>query len=131
MPTSAKHNENQWGVQHGAYSSVELAPRVNGIKRSLCARMGLRQAEMTWIARETLDAYARARAKVLAVDRFLETHPMIDEHGEIAGVMKFYFTALNSSMRALEALRLVVADMAKVDDRFDHALAELEAETTR
>jgi len=120
---------NQNGVTHGAHSGTALAPRVGGIKRSLCARMGLRQAELSWVARETLDAYCRAKAKVMAVDRWLEQNPMIGEHGEVAGPMKMYFTALNSSVRTLEALRLVIGDLARHDDRYDDALAALEAET--
>jgi hypothetical protein len=129
MPISQKHFGNTWRLDHGAHSETALAPRVNGVKRSLCARMGVRQSELTWIARETLDLYCRSRAKVLAIDQWLESHPMIDEQGQVAGPMKFYVTTLNSSMRALEALRLVVADMAKHDDRFDSALAALERET--
>jgi hypothetical protein len=122
---------NQNGVRHGAQSSTQLAPRVTGVRRELCKKMGLHLSELTWIARETLDAYCRAKAKTLAVDAWLETHPMIDETGQVAGPMKMYFTALNSSMRALESLRLVVSDMARHDDRYGTALEALEAEANR
>jgi hypothetical protein len=91
--------------------------------------MGLRQAEMSWIAREQLDLYCRSRAKVLAVDHWLELHPMIDTDGGVAGPLRMYFTALNSSMRALESLRLVIGDLARHDDRYERAFAALEAET--
>jgi hypothetical protein len=129
MPSSKKHNGNLWGLEHGAYSSTALAPRVDGLRRSLAARMGLRQAEMGWLAREQLDNYVRAKAKVLAVDAWLETHPVIGEAGEVAGPLKLYFTALNSSMRALESLRLVIGDLARTDDRYEQAYKALEAET--
>jgi hypothetical protein len=90
--------------------------------------MGLRQAEMTWIARETLDLYARSKSKLHAIDNWLEQNPMIRENGEVAPVMKVYWHALNSSMRALDALRAVIADLARTDDRYVHALDALEAE---
>jgi hypothetical protein len=122
---------NQNGVTHGAHSSTGLAPRVTGIKRSLLARMGIRQAEMSWIAREQLDLYCRSRAKVLAVDAYLEQHAMIDADGNPAGCMRLYLASVNSSLRALEALRLVVGDLARTDDRYETALAALEAEAAR
>jgi hypothetical protein len=122
---------NQNGVSHGAHSSTALAPRIVGVKRALLARMGLRQAELSWLAREQLDLYVRAKSKVMAVDAWLEQNPMIDQRGQVAGPLKMYFTALNSSMRALESLRLVVGDLVRHDDRYERAFAALEAETTR
>jgi hypothetical protein len=39
--------------------------------------MGLRQAELSWAARETLDLYARNKSKLIALDRFFETTPLV------------------------------------------------------
>jgi hypothetical protein len=101
------------------------------MKRSLLARMGLRQRDLTWAGRELLDVYVCARAKVTAIDRWLETNPLIDEHGNVAPVMRVYLAALNTSVRTLEALRGVVAEMAREDVRFDTALQALAAEGRR
>jgi hypothetical protein len=128
VPTSRKHDGNLWGVRHGAHSSTALVPRVTGIKRSLLARMGLRQSELSWIAREQLDLYCRSRAKLLAIDRWLEQNPMIDTDGNPAGCMKLYLASVNSTLRALESLRVTVGDLARTDDRYETALAALERE---
>jgi hypothetical protein len=101
------------------------------MKRALLARMGLRQAELTWAGREHLDAYCRAKAKVVAVDEWLETNSLIDLDGNAPGVMKLYFVALNASTRSLEALRGVIADLAREDASFDNALNALAAEGRR
>jgi hypothetical protein len=98
------------------------------MKKSLLQRMGLRQRDLTWSARELLDVYCCARAKVTAVDRWLETNPLIDAEGNPAPVTRFYLAALNTSVRTLEALRNVIAEMARADARFDQALSALAAE---
>jgi hypothetical protein len=90
--------------------------------------MGIRQRDLNWAGRELLDTYCRAKAKVIAVDEWLETNPMINERGQAAGVMTFYLSALNASMRALEALRALLDQMAREDQRFDKALSALAAE---
>lgn len=118
-------------VKHGAQSEAALAPRVVSMKKALLARMGLRQRDLTWAGRELLDGYCRAKAKVAAVDEWLESHAMIDEDGNVPGVMKLYFVALNASTRNLEALRGVISDLAREDDRFDSALQALQAEGRR
>jgi hypothetical protein len=123
-----KPEGNQYGLRHGAHSSTALAPRITSVRRAVCARMKVRQSELTWVAREQLDLYCRSRAKLLALDGYLERVPLINEDGEVAGCMKLYVAILNSNMRALEALRLTVGDMARHDDRYETALAALEAE---
>lgn len=50
--------------------------------------MGLRQKDLTWGGRELLDSYCRAKSKVVAIDMWLETHPMIDGEGNAAGVIR-------------------------------------------
>src|SRR5689334_7485568 len=107
---------------HGAHSVAFLAPRVSSMKRSLLARMGLRQAELTWLGRELLDSYCRSKAKVVAIDEWLETNPMIRDDGTTPAVMKTYWCAANASTRQLEALRQVIADMDRTDGRYEHAL---------
>lgn len=116
---------------HGAQSDAALAPRVVSMKKALLARMGLRQRDLTWAGRELLDNYCRAKAKTAAVDEWLETHAMIDDEGNTPGVMRLYFVALNASTRNLEALRGVIADLAREDERFDGALQALVAEGSR
>jgi hypothetical protein len=93
--------------------------------------MGLRQRDLDWSGRELLDIYCCARAKVTAIDKWLETHPLIDESGNVVNAMRFYVAALNTSVRTLEALRSVLADMAREDARFDKALSALALEGSR
>ena len=109
-------------------SRAALAPLIVSMKKSLLARMGIRQRDLSWGGRELLDIYCCARAKITAVDAWLETNPMIDAQGNPAPVLKFYIAALNTSVRTLEALRNVVAEMAREDARFDKALSALAAE---
>lgn len=113
-------------LKHAARSSTALAPLVVSMKKGLLARMGLRQRDLTWAGREVLDTYCRAKAKVLAVDLWLETHPMITSDGEPAAVLKIYFVALNASVRALETLRGIVGSMRAEDCDLAAALAELD-----
>jgi hypothetical protein len=101
------------------------------MKKGLLARMGIRQRDLNWAGRELLDSYCRAKAKVVAIDEWLETNPMIDERGEAAGVMRTYLSALNSSTRILEALRSLLDTLAREDARFDHALKALTTEGRR
>jgi hypothetical protein len=98
------------------------------MKRSLLARMGIRQRDLTWLGRELLDSYCRSKAKVVAIDEWLETEPMIRADGTTPAVMKTYWTAMNASTRQLEALRAVIADLDRSDGRYAHALAALERE---
>lgn len=118
-------------LRHGAQSGVYLSPLVVSMKKGLLARMGLRQRDLTWGGRELLDVYCRAKAKVSAIDAWLEVNPVVDGEGNPAPVLKVYFVALNSSVRTLAELRNVVAAMAREDQRFDRALTALAAEGRR
>ncbi len=93
--------------------------------------MGMRQAELSWAGRETLDLYARNKAKLIALDRYFETVPFIDADGNPNGAVKVYWLSYNAAVRTLEALRAVIAEMAKEDQRFDRALEALAAEGRR
>ena len=90
--------------------------------------MGLRQRELGWAGRELLDTYCRAKAKVQAIDAWLEQEPMIRRDGSYPDVLKLYFVALNASTRALEALRALVAELRSEDRDIASALAALDAE---
>jgi hypothetical protein len=50
--------------------------------------MGMRQAELSWAARETLDLYARNKAKLLALDRYFETTPLVKGDGSPHGATR-------------------------------------------
>ena len=105
-------------LSHGAQSKAALSPLIVSMKKSLLARMGLRQRDLGWSGRELLDVYCCARSKTAAIDTWLETNPLIDASGNVAPVMRVYLAALNTSVRTLEALRGVVAEMAKEDVRY-------------
>jgi hypothetical protein len=73
--------------QYAGGRDVALAPTVRGVKRELCKRLGVRYADLDAAGREAVDLYARARAKLAAIDNWLTDHPMLDEKGEPAGWM--------------------------------------------
>jgi hypothetical protein len=114
-------------VKHGAQSRA-VAVRATSVKRTILARMGLRQDELSWQAREVLDTYAAVKAKRLALDRYLESAPMVDDNGNVAGCMKLYIAVTNSSIRALEALRATIATLRTGEIDLARALAALDAE---
>jgi hypothetical protein len=118
-------------LRHGAQSHAHLAPLIVSTKKSLLARMGMRQRDLSWSGRELLEAYCCSKAKVVAIDQWLEVNPLIDASGNPAPVMRLYIAALNTSVRTLEALRGVIASMAREDARFDKALQALAAEGRR
>lgn len=118
-------------LRHGAQSRAALAPQIVSMKKSLLARMGIRQRDLNWAGRELLETYCCAKSKIAAVDTWLETNPLIDAAGNPAPVMRLYIAALNTSVRTLEALRGVLAQQAREDVRFDRALQALSAEGRR
>lgn len=101
------------------------------MKKSLLQRMGLRQRDLNWAGRELLELYCRSTAKLTAIDRWLETHELIDHRGEYPNVLKLYGQMLNTSVKTLGELRRVVETMAVEDDRFGRALEALAAEGAR
>ena len=75
--------------------------------------MGLRQAELSWAAREQLDLYARNKAKLIALDRWFEENPLVEADGKPAG----------PNAHLLAGLELVrsLAGRASGNDRSDGA----------
>lgn len=115
-------------IAHGARSERHLAPIVRGVRDELLVRMGMRDGELSWVGRELLDTFARAQAKVVTIDEWLEREPLIRSDGSVPPVMSTYFTALRVSTRALAELREVVADMRREDHDIASALAALDVE---
>jgi hypothetical protein len=91
----------------------------------------MRQAELSWAAREQLDLYARNKSKLILLDRFFEANPLIAADGTPSGATKIYWMAYNAAVRSLAELRNTIAEMAREDLRFDKALAALQAEGKR
>jgi hypothetical protein len=102
--------------------------KVTGIKRNLLKRMGLRHDELSWQGAELLDLYCRSRSQIFACDEYFRTHPLVEHEGKVPSVARFYLNAIKVSISALEALRAVVAEMARQDDRLDDALTALAKE---
>lgn len=93
--------------------------------------MGMRQKELSWQGREMLDLYARNKAKLVSLDRYFETTPLIGADGTPNGATRIYWVSYNAAVRSLSELRAVVEAMAKEDMRFDSALQALQAEGAR
>src|SRR4249919_1441387 len=126
LSEAVREQRRSAATRHGAQSEAHLSPLVVSMKKALLARMGLRQRDLSWAGRELLDTYCRSKAKVAAIDDWLETHPMIDADGNYPSVLKLYFVALNSSTRSLEALRGMVADLARGDQDIARVLNALD-----
>jgi hypothetical protein len=118
-------------LKHGGRSTVALAPTVRGVKRELCKRLGVRYADLTAAGREAVDLYARARAKLAAIDRFLETHPVVAEDGTPAACLPIYGQLLNTSSRMLAQVLRTLEAMAEVDQKYDSAVQALIEEGRR
>jgi hypothetical protein len=119
------------GLKHGAQSSAVVVPLARNVKQSVLKRMGMRQAELSWAGRETLDLYARNKAKLIALDRYFERSPLLQSDGTPNPATRIYWVSYNAAVRTLEALRGVIAEMAREDARFDKALGALTAEGAR
>ena len=92
-------------LKHGAQSGAVLVPLSRNVKQSLLKRMGMRQAELSWAGRETLDLYARNKAKLIALDRYFEVSPLLAADGTPNGAVKVYWLAYNAAVRTLSELR--------------------------
>ena len=68
------------------------------------------------------------KSKLIALDRYFETVPLVGPDGTPNGATKIYWLAFNASVRSLAELRNVVEAMAREDSRFDRALTALQAE---
>jgi hypothetical protein len=115
-------------LQHGGKATVALAPTVRGVKRELCKRLGVRLSDLDAAGREAVDLYARARAKLAAIDNWLTDHPMLDDSGTPAPCLALYSTLLNTSSRLLAQVLAVLEQKAREDSRYDHAVQALIAE---
>ena len=115
-------------TRHGAQSGAVLVPLSRNVKQSILKRMGLRQAELSWQGKEMLDLYARNKSKLIALDRYFESTPLIGPDGAPDGATKIYWLAYNAAVRSLSELRATVEAMAREDHRFDRALTALAVE---
>jgi hypothetical protein len=115
-------------LKHGARASVALAPAMGATKREFCRRLGIRYADLDAAGKEAVTLYARASTKLTAVDRFFQSHPVVDEEGVPSPALAAYTTLLNTSSRLLAQVLAVLSQMASEDDRFDSAVQKLIAE---
>jgi hypothetical protein len=111
-------------LQHGGRSSVALAPSVRGVKRELCKRLGVRYADLDAAGREVVTLYARAAAKLSAIDRWFQENPVVNEDGSPAPALASYTTLLNTSNRLLGSLLDVIGHMRREDDALRRHLLE-------
>ena len=75
------HQRRNARLRHGAQSQAHLAPLIVSTRKSLLARMGMRQRDLSWSGRELLEAYCCSKAKVIAVDQWLEVNPLTTQAG--------------------------------------------------
>jgi hypothetical protein len=111
-------------MQHGGRSSVALAPSVRGVKRELCKRLGVRYQDLTAAGREAIDLYSRARAKVAAIDSWLEKNPVVTADGQPAAVLPIYATLLNTTARLHAQVLSVIEAQGRADDALSRHLRE-------
>lgn len=82
----------------------------------------MRYADLSAAGRESVDLYARTRAKVAAIDAWLTRNPMLNEKGEPAPCLAIYSTLMNTASRQLGTVLAVLKQMAAADDRYDSAV---------
>jgi hypothetical protein len=88
-------------MRHGARSEAVVRRQAGYIKQSVLQPLGIRQAELSAVARRYLDLYARCLAKVQLMDAWVEQHGWVDEAGNLPGFSATYFAALNAARLAL------------------------------
>jgi hypothetical protein len=109
-------------LKHGGRSSVALAPQVKGVRRELCRRLGVRYQDLSAAGRESVDLYSRCRAKLAAIDRYLETHPVVAEDGTPAACLPIYGQLLNTSARMLAQVLATLEHLDRADDKLTRYL---------
>ncbi len=108
--------------------SVALAPQVAGVRGELCKRRGIRYADLDAAGREAFTFYARATAKLSAVDAWFRENPVVNADGSVPPALAAYISLLNWANRQLGRVVDVLREMAKEDARYDDALQKLIAE---
>ena len=93
--------------------------------------MGMTQKQLGWAQREQLDLYCRNKSKLILLDRYFESSPLLKPDGTPNGASKIYWTCYNATVRSLAELRHTIEAMAREDRDLASALAALDAEARR
>ena len=72
---AVREQRRQARLRHGAQSRAALSPLIVSMKKSLLARMGLRQRDLNWAGRELLDVRFVLRARLSQKWRRRESNP--------------------------------------------------------
>jgi hypothetical protein len=101
---SAATSEKRPG--HGAYSKAIVQQKGVIEKRRLLRQLGVSQQDLSPIAVAYLDSWARLKAKLLLLDRWLAEHKpeLVDEAGETPSFTAFYVSLANAERHALAKL---------------------------
>jgi hypothetical protein len=70
---------------------------------------------LTAAGREAIDLYARARAKVAAIDKWLEKNRVVTADGQPAACLQIYVTLLNTTARLQAQVLAVIEAQNKTD----------------
>lgn len=92
---------------HGAYSMTKsdgIARRARNEKRRILDRLQLRQRDLDPIGVSYLDHYAKLRARIDAIDAYVDEHGLVRADGEPQPVMRLYVALQNSARLALGRL---------------------------
>jgi hypothetical protein len=92
--------------RHGAYNKTLEKTKGTVEKRRLLRQLGITQSELSPMAIAYLDSWARLKAKLILLDRWLSEHApgLIDEAGEGPPFLAFYVSLANSERLALKRL---------------------------
>jgi hypothetical protein len=105
-------------AKHGAHSDKLVRPVAKVEKRRLLEALGLLQRDLDSLGRARLDGWARAKAKVVLLDRWIERNQpeLADEAGEVPPFMALYVALLNAEQRALTRLTEHLRERVKNPD---------------
>jgi hypothetical protein len=98
---------NRNASKHDGYGSTrndEIRRRAGNEKRRLLDRLGLRQRDLDPIGLAYLDHYATLRARLDAIDAYLDEHGLIRPDGEPQPVLRLYAALTNSARLGLAKL---------------------------
>jgi len=88
---------NSNAAKHGLASERQIRPAAARQRRNLLRQFGTRSRDLSPAARAYLNLLARTTAKIELADAWLVEHAMIDEHGEVAPIMRVYVSLTNSA----------------------------------
>lgn len=118
---------NVSALRHGAFSERQIRPVAARHRRNVLRQLQLHVRDLDPIGKGYLDSYIRLRAKLEAIDLYVDEHGLIREDGEPQPVLRLYVSLQNSARLALQRLEQHLGSRVELDG----PLAIIESEGRR